>query len=207
MAVLLYIAAGNEAASVDQICLASLIRRGVLNAAGKLEIQTNADDLAGLLFDPDNEVRCLSDGRIIFAAVDVHLPCTSLDMPQQPQLFALDPERQTAVIPLIPRSVQSSLPDKPYFYVPSPDGKRIAILADQGAVVVLTLATGALDTVQAAGKHNLESAPAWRSAGELCFISTTTNGQPSQLVLWSNGTTRALSAHWPPAARKGFLDE
>jgi Tol biopolymer transport system component len=204
---LLYIRASNEAASTDQTCLASLTRRGILNAAGKLEIQTNADDLAGLLFDPNNEVRCLRDGRIIFAAADVHLPCTSLDMPQEPQLFALDPERQTAVIPLIPRSVQNSLPDKPCFYVPSPDGKRIAISADKGAVVVLTLATGALDTVRVAGKRDLESAPAWRSASELCFVSTTTNGQPAQLVLWNNGTTRVLSANWPPQARKGFLDE
>jgi len=204
---LVYIRASNEHSSTDQICLGSLTRRGILNAAGKLEIQTNTDDLAGLLFDPNNEVRCLTDGRIIFAAAEVHLPCTSLDMPQQPQLFALDPERQTAVIPLIPRSVQNSLPDNPCFYEPSPDGKRIAISTQKGAVVVLTLATGALATVQAAGKGDMASAPAWRSASELCFVSTTTNGQPSQVALWNNGTTRVLSANWPPPARKGFLDQ
>jgi len=203
---LVYVRAVNEPTGDDQICLGSLTRRVVLNAAGKIEIQTNADDLAGLLFDANNKVRCLSDGRIVFSALDLHLPCTALDMPQQSQLFALDPERQAAVIPLIPRSVEESLPAKPGYYETSPDGKRIAILADKGAVAVLTLATGALDTVQAPGDDDTVSAPAWRSASELCFISTT-NGRPAQVALWDNGTTRVLSANWPAAARKGFLDK
>jgi hypothetical protein len=203
---LLYVHAINEATTGDEICLGSLTRRGILNAAGKIEIRTNADDLAGLLFDANNKVRCLSDGRIIFAAADIHLPCTSLDMPQQPQFFALDPERQAGVIPLIPRSVQSSLPGKMDFYETSPDGKRIAISGEKGAVVVLTLATGVLDTVQAAGKKDTVSAPAWRSASELSYIFTT-NGQPAQVALWNHGTNRVLSANWPPEARKGFLDK
>ncbi len=203
---LLYVRAINEAAISDQICLGSLTRRGILNAAGGIEIRTNADDLAGLLFDANNKVRCLGDGRIIFAAADLHLPCTSLDMPQQAELFALDPERQAAVIPLIPRSVQDSLPGKTDFYETSPDGKRIAISGEKGAVVVLTLATGALETVQAAGKDDTVSVPAWRSASELCYIFTT-NGQPAQVALWNHGTNRVLSANWPPEARKGFLEK
>ncbi len=203
---LVYIRAINTPPSDDQISLASLTRRGILNAAGKIQIQTKADDLAGLLFAANNKVRCLSDGRIVFASADIHLPCTALDMPQQPQLFALDPERQVGVIPLIPRSVQGSLPAKPGFYEISPDGKRVAVFATKDAVVVLTLATGALDTVQAAGSVDTVSAPAWRSASELCFISTT-NGQPAQVALWNNGTTRVLSANWPAEARSGFLDK
>ncbi|MGP8200361.1 MAG: hypothetical protein ACLQU4_12770 [Limisphaerales bacterium] len=201
---LLYIM--NEAASGDEIGVGTLTRRGILNAAGRIEMQTKGDDLVGLLFDANNKVRCLSDGRIIFAAVDIHLPCTDLDMPQQAELFALDPERQAAVIPLIPRSVQNSLPANPDFYETSPDGKRIAISGAKGAVAVLTLATGKLDTVQAGGKDDTVCVPAWRSAGELCYVFTT-NGQPAQVALWSNGTNRVLSANWPADARKGFLDK
>ena len=203
---LVYIRALNQGASGDDLCLGSLTRRGILDAAGKIEVQTNAADLAGLLFDVNNKVRCLGDGRIVFAAADLHLPCTSLDMPQQPQLFALDTQRQYAVIPLIPRSVQDSLPGKPAFYEPSPDGKRIAISADKGAVVVLNLATGVLDTVQAAGSDDAATAPCWRSASELCFISST-NGQPAQVALWNHGKTRVLSSNWLPDTRKGFLDK
>ena len=191
-------------AADNQLSLASLTRRGVLNASGQIEIQTNAEDLVGLLFDANNKVRCLGDGRIVFSSADIHLPCTALDMPQQPQLFALDPERQNAVIPLIPRSVQEKLPAKPSFYEISPDGKRVAILGEKGALVVLTLATAALDTVQAAGSDDTVSAPAWRSARELCFIAAS-EGQPTQVALWTNGTTRVLSSHWPAEARRDFL--
>jgi hypothetical protein len=190
----------------DRISLGSLTRRVVLNAAGKIEIQSKAEDLAGLLFESINKVRCLSDGRIVFAAADVHLPCAALDMPQQAQLYVLDPERQTTVIPLIPRGVQEGLPVKPCFYEVSPDGKRIAILGEKGTVAVFTPATGDLQTVQAAAGGEAVSAPAWRSANELCFISSAEN-QPQQVSLWKEGTARALSTNWPAAVRKGFLDK
>ena len=73
-------------------------------------------------------------------------------------------------------------------------------------MVVLTLATGRVETVQAAAGDDAASAPVWRSASELCFIATT-NGRPPQMALWNNGTTRVLSANWPAEARKGFLDK
>jgi hypothetical protein len=203
---LLYVHAVSESANSDQLSLGLLTRRGILDGADKIEIQTNADDLAGLLFDANNKVRCLSDGRIIFAAADLHLPCTVLDMPQNPQLFALDAAREAAVIPLIPRSVQDSLPGKTDFYETSPDGKRVVISGEKGAIVVLTLATGTLDIVQAPGKEDTISVPAWRSASELCYIFAT-NGQPTQVALWNNGTNRVLSANWPSEARKGFLEK
>ena len=203
---LVYIHSMNEPAAEDQFSLASLSKRAVLNAAGKIELAAKAEDLAGLLFDAGNKVRCLPDGRILFASLDVHLPCTALDMPQRPQLFALDPERQAGVVPLIPRSVQENLPDKPNYYEASPDGRRVAILGEKGAVVVLTLATGVLETVQPAADRNLDTAPAWRTATELSFLCST-NGQPAQLALWTNGPPRVLSAAWPEAARKDFLDK
>ena len=106
---LVYVHAINGDAGGDQINLGSLTRRGVLNAAGKIEIQAKADDLASLLFDVNNKVRCPGDGRIVFAAVDIHLPASDFDTPRLPQLFALDPERQPAVIPLLPRSAQGNL--------------------------------------------------------------------------------------------------
>ena len=122
-------------------------------------------------------------------------------------VLPLDPERQPAVIPLLPRSAQENLPAKPAFYEPSPDGKRIAILGEKGAVVVLTLATGRVETVQAAAGDDAASAPVWRSASELCFIAPT-NGRPPQMALWNNGTTRGVERQLVYVeARKGFLDK
>ncbi|HVV71054.1 MAG TPA: hypothetical protein VHI52_06065 [Verrucomicrobiae bacterium] len=203
---LVYIRAVNGQPEGDQLSLGSLSRRTVLNAAGKIELNAKTEDLAGLLFESINKVRCLAGGRILFAAGEVHLPCTALDMPQQPQLYVLDPERQMAVIPLIPRSVRESLPAKASFYEASPDGKRIAIVGDKGEVAVFTPATGELENMQGSGGKDTVSAPAWRSPDELCFISSK-EGEPQQVALWKDGKTAVLSTNWPAAARKGFLDD
>ena len=202
---LVYIKSTTTVNKADQLSLGSVTRQGVFNAAGKFEIQPATEDLAGLLFEAYDKVRCLPDGRIIFAAADIHFPCTSLDMPQQPQLFAIDPARQQAVIPLVPRSVQDSLPFKPSSYETSPDGRRVAVSSDKSGVIILTLATGQVETVQADGDKDIVSAPVWRSADELCYISVT-NGRPAQVALWSNGLTRILSANWPSDVRTNFLD-
>lgn len=203
---LIYLRAINEAASGDEVSLGTITRRTVLDSAGKIAIQTNADDLAGLLFDNNNKVRCLPDGRIVFGAADLHLPCTVGDMPQQSRLFALDPDREATVVPLIPQGILDQLPAKMDYYEPSPDGKRVAISGEKGAVVVLTLASGDLTVVQAASGADTIAVPAWRSSSELCYVAQT-NGQPAQLALWNNGTNRVLSANWPAEARKGFLDK
>ena len=226
---LVYIRALAEQQKFDDLALAALQRRGILNAAGGIEIQAAADDLAGLACSVNNKVRCLRNGWIIFAAADIHLPSARLDQNQPPQLFALDPETQDAPIPLIPAWVRDELsdkpvfhgtgpdlssvhvltyfPDKPCFYEPSPDGRRIAISSGKGGVVVLTLAKGSLETVQEDGSDDTLSAPVWRSSGELCFIAAGDKNGPAQVALWSHGTNRVLSAHWPPEARKSFLEK
>ena len=68
---LLYIRAINEATVGDQVCLGSLTRTAVQFTAGKIEVQTNSDDLAGLLFNVNSKVRCPPDGRIISAATSI----------------------------------------------------------------------------------------------------------------------------------------
>ena len=212
---LVYINTVGPAPGGDKLQLGSLARRGLLNAAGKIELQAGQDELAGLLTFPYNKVRCLGDGRIIFSAADVRLPCTALDMPERQQLYCLDPQRQATLTPLIPQSVQSSVPEMVCFFEVSPDGKRISIGGKEGDVVVLTLATGEVETVQpritgsGGQSDHFNSVPVWRSTNELCFVSvqsTNNVNQPGQIVLHENGNTRTLSTAWPAELRKGWLD-
>lgn len=201
---LVYICASTEAGKYDETCLGSLSRRKVLDAGGKMEIQQKGDDLAVVLYAFYSRVRCLGDGRIIFTCQDIHLPCD--DVPKQPKLFAVDPERQAAVIPLLRNGAQNAIPENPVTYETSPDGKRIVIGGSDGDVVVLTVATGELQTLQSAGQDAV-SAPVWRSNDEVCYVSNAA-GQSAQVVLWKIGNiTNLLSANWPPEARKGFLEK
>jgi hypothetical protein len=186
-----------------------LTRRRVLNERGQVEIQNAKDDLAGLLFNDQARVRCLRDGRILFASEEWRLPVTTNDLPQRQQLFALDPERQSTLTPLVPRGTQEMLPAGLSYFEVSPDEKRVAVGGDKSRVAVFTLASGNVELLQDATDTDLKSIPCWRSASELCFIaiqSANTNQHKAEVALWQNGKTRFISRTWPEPARKGLLE-
>jgi dipeptidyl aminopeptidase/acylaminoacyl peptidase len=195
--------------STDDIKLGVLTRRRVLNERGQVEIQNAKDDLAGLLFNDQARVRCLRDGRILFASEEWRLPVTTNDLPQRQQLFALDPERQSTLTPLVPRGTQEMLPAGLSYFEVSPDEKRVAVGGDKSRVAVFTLASGNVELLQDATDTDLKSIPCWRSASELCFIaiqSANTNQHKAEVALWQNGKTRFISRTWPEPARKGLLE-
>ena len=210
---LVYITAARTN-SADDIRLGVLTRQRVLNESGQVEIQSNRVDLAGLLFNDQSRVRCLRDGRILFASEEWRLPVTTNDLPQRQQLFALDPERQSTLTPLVPRGTQEMLPANLSNFEISPDEKRIAVCGDKSEVAVFTLASGNVEVVQEPADNDKKSAdtksiPCWRTATELCFIAiqnSNTNKPKAEVGLWENGKTRLISRSWPAAARKGLLD-
>jgi len=196
---LVYINASGAMTGDDDLRLSSLTRRQVINAAGAVEIQTNHEDLAGMLFDVNLGVRCLSDGRIFFVAYDVQLPVTAEEMPSRPQVVACDPRHQTTLTRMIPRNVLEKLPDELQFFEVSPDEKSLLMAAGKGAVMVLSLADGKLTSVQSPGKDDAPSFPSWRS-NEVCYMSpapTNSAGRTWEVNLWKNGTNRVISADWP----------
>ncbi len=205
---LVYINAVGAMTSDDDLRLSALTRRQVVNALGAIEVQTNHDDLAGMLFDANLGVRCLSDGRILFIALDLQLPVTAPDMPQRPQIFCLDTRRQATLTRLIPRGVMEDLPHAGFFEV-SPDEKKVLMAGDKGAVTILTLADGNVTTVQTAGDDDPPSFPSWRG-DEVCYLfaSPTNSGTHTwEVALWKDGTNRVISAGWPADLRKGMLDK
>ena len=202
-----YIRAVGAMTKDDDLRLGCLTRRQVVDSAGALQLQTN-EDLAGLLFDSNLGVRCLSDGRILFTAMDLHLPVTAQDMPGYADIFAFDPQRQATVSRLVPRQAEETFQHAGFLEV-SPDEKKVLIAGDKGAVSVLTLASGEVAVVQAPGTDDEPSFPSWR-AGEVCFMVTApTNslGRKWEVALWKDGKTKLLSTNWPPEITKGFLDK
>ncbi len=199
------------ASGSDLLRLGSVARRRVLSDAGQIEVDEKIDELVGVLFDESGKVRCLKDGRILFSAIEAHLPTTAVDMPQRQQLFALDPDRQSTLTPLIPRSVQGSVPDNLSFFEVSPDMARVSLAGEKSAVAILTLATGAVELVQPAADSNAAGAtPVWRNATELCYISVPkleSAFSASEVALWKKDRAYFLSETWPDEVRKGLLDK
>jgi hypothetical protein len=205
---LVYIAAANTNCS-DDVLLAVLTRRQVFDGAGQWIAKPVQDELAGLLFNEQTRVRCLRDGRILFSSEEWRLPVTTNDLPQRQQLFALDPERQSTLTPLVPRGTHEQLPAGLSFFEVSPDDKRVAFGGDKGMVAVLTLASGNVEVLQNSSDTELKSVPSWRSATELCYVGaqeSKTNAIKWEVMLAGNGKTNVISRQWPEQFRKGLLD-
>jgi len=159
-----------EGGARDDLRLGTLIRRGVLDAQGRVGIQEDADDLVGVMFSTTSRVRCLRDGRILFNAVEFTLPVTTKDADvERERLFALDPARQATLVRVIPRGEEDNMPKNLAFFELSPDEQRVLVGGYDGEVSVLTIATGDVGTLQKAGDYNLLAAPVWRNDAEITY--------------------------------------
>ncbi len=175
----------------------SLSRRQVAGADGNLLAEAPpAENLATLVFDNLLAVRCLPDGRILFASADMTLPA-AVDTPRPISLFAFKPGEPGQVTRVIPRQAKTQLPPSPVFDL-SPNHKLIC-MTDDAKVCVVALADGQITWVQKA-EGKLRALPSWRTAGELCFIIPATKEDPhsrAEVALWSAGKTRVISTNWP----------
>ena len=198
-----------QATVEDAGSLGSLSRQRVIGDDGKFIKNPNGpEDLAGVVYSELSRVRCLKDGRIIFASVDVTLPSAAKDMPQQPELFSLTPSETPMVSRLMPEQSSEQIGDVAQFFEVSPDGQNVSIPDKTGTVDVVDLRSGDVTAVQDKpvpvkdpnGDHTptLLSIPQWRSDDELTFVAPGANSHPS-VVLWSlsKNAGKALSTTWP----------
>lgn len=197
--------------------MGSISRRMVRGEDGALLSEMPAaEDLAGIAYMDETRVRCLRDGRIVFASVEVSIPCTSKDMNPRGSLFAIDPERQATVSRLVPRESEAALGEFVHLFEVSPDEKHICVPFGSGQISVLTLATG--DVWQIPDKpienDQLRSAPCWRGENELCFATPPAEGDETkraQIVLCKldfekrQASMREISQEWDEAKLKEFL--
>lgn len=200
----------------DELRLGTLMRQPVVGEDGALlEELPKPDELAGLVFQREVRVRCLRDGRILFASFEMGLPCTAKDMPQRAALFAVHPERYPGVLRLVSRQVEPELPDAMALFEVSPDEQHVSIPGMDGRVVVLTLATGAICEVVAKDDvDRLRTEPAWRTEDELTVgVVPGAEGakERAQIALarlnWATcaAERRIISTDWPDEAVIGVL--
>jgi hypothetical protein len=167
---LVYVQAAGAGTQKDDLRLATLVRREVVDADGHIKIAEKAEDLAGLYFQDQTRVRCLKDGRILFNAVEFNLPTSAKDAGlEREKLFALDLARQATLVRMIPRGEEEKIPKNLTFFEVSSDEKQVLVGGFEGEVSVLTLATGDVEELQKAGEYNLMGAPVWRNAEEITY--------------------------------------
>lgn len=198
--------------------LGIVARRQVCGADGvPLATLPDAEELAGIVFQNWARVRCLRDGRVLFATLEVHMPCVSADMPQRAGLFAVDPGRQPGVTRLTSREAENALPGLLLLFEVSPDERHIAVPGDDGRTAILTLATGAVWPVVGEGEcDRLRTVPAWRSSDELCCaVVPESKGeqQRAEIALLKLNfdaqqvQRRIISTGWPQEVVVDFLQD
>jgi hypothetical protein len=169
------------------------------------------NDRLGLLFNDRLTVRWLSDGRLFFSSVEVTLPATTRDMPQQWSLFAFDPRMPAGIIRVLGRDFDGPLDSGLPLFLLSPDEKRVLLPGPKGAITLYEIATGTTTPVAGPDERDdkLRSLPSWRNDSEICFVGPVPsegNESPQlQVLLWKDGKTRSLSDAWPKETKEGWV--
>jgi dipeptidyl aminopeptidase/acylaminoacyl peptidase len=200
--------------------IGTLLKGQICDDSGALLTNTKYPEaLAGLIINAYTKVRCLSDGRIVFSSIEVSLPTIGADVPQQKQLFTLDPKRQVTITRLIPRGTLDQAEDYNIdFFEVSPDETMISIPSDEGRVAVFYPSTGEFKVLQAEDMDHVKTVPVWRYPNDLCYVNVNKSTDEKQaeqskdVVLqaptegkeWSE--PRSISKSWPSEARDNWLE-
>lgn len=175
-----------------------------------------AKDLAGLLLGANvTRVACLPDGRVLFAALPVHLPAITADMPSQLTLYALLAGATQSVASVVLPADVERLPNRVDRFILSPDKKKVAIPGNAGQVSILFLDSGKLvplqaDDVYTNTQNSDQLIPSWRNANEIALAVPagdpvgSTNRAEVVLMNLSGGKT-AISRSWTTNMTKDFL--
>ena len=203
---LVYVQASGAPVGKDDLLLGVLVRRGVVDDAGKINVDDQSQPLAGTIFDDESRVRCLKDGRVLFNAGEINLPVAAEDWGgKRQQFFAVDPARQSTLVRLIPRKHEEDMPGMLNFFEVSPDEKQVLFGAYRGNVCVLTLATGDVQYIQNGGKEKegIQGAPVWRNDGTFTYtrrVGPKDGKKPAravEVVVRRGEKEQVLSVSWP----------
>ncbi len=186
--------------------LAHIQRRNAVDANG-VPAAGASEPLAMSAFAFPPRVRCLPDGRVLFAGVPMTLPAA--EVAGASRFFVVAAGGTNAGPVAIPGD-PASLPTDLAAFAVSPDGRRVAI-AESGsdAVAVLEVATGALEVVSPSRGAKSRALPAWRGNGELFFAALPKAGAGrADWMRWTpgGGAAASFSAGWPAAAVEGLLE-
>lgn len=186
--------------------LVEIERIRVLDDRGAfVDPQENGEEIAYAVvaFSPRLEV--LPNGDLIFPSHPANLPASAGDIGENPRLYRIPASGGPPVaIPTEP----GALPMDLGYFVPSPDGRRIAVVeSGTDAVALLDLDSGKSEMVSEPHPGwKTRVMPSWRNAEEFTFAAVDPDTKRVGWMLWKDGKTSSLSSNWPDKTTNGFLE-
>lgn len=210
---LVFFKASGGAGQTDDLRLGALVKRTVLDSAGRINLANESTDLAGLVHHKQNRVRCLRDGRILFNAIPITLPTTGGGEKVHEQLFLSSKEPAAPLRPVISTAQLDQLPNSLSVFEVSPDETQVLIADDNGAVWLLALATGSFERItgklesdKGRGEGESYPAPAWRGPGEFTFLRRREPAAPFELILRRGDAETVLSRDWDATVLRRLIE-
>ncbi len=201
-------AVGQSDKDASSFQLADIRQRIVLDTNGRLV----AGDTVPLTMNASTfapRVRCLSDGRVLFAGIPLQWPAPAT-VATSARFYLIDPALGTNAVPVTIPSPPGTLPQDLASFVPNSNGRRIAIVeSGSDAVAVLDVTTGALEVISPKRGWKSKILPAWRGTDELYFaaLPESSSTRP-ELFRWRKGSApQAVSTNWPAAVVKSLLEK
>ncbi len=171
--------------------------------------------LARMIFRKNCKVRALADGRVVFSAMPIQLPCGDSQLNSKQTLFVVKPKENVLVAPMMPIDAVDFDSNLIEFFETNPSGKLISIPSTTDGVFVYDVLSGNASRVNC-GEFGWASrfafVPTWRNDDELCLSlksgKAEGKAEKDELMLWSHSkdSARSLSSSWPESVRKGFLE-
>lgn len=193
------------------IQLGSLTTVKVAGPDGALQAEwTERNDRVGLLFNDVLSVKWLRDGRLIFSSVEVTLPATPRDMPQEWSLFVLDPRMPASVTRVLARDLAQPRDLALPLFELSPDESKVLLPGQKGRVSLYEFASGEETQIvpKDDAKGETRGLPSWRNNEEITAIFPNADEDPkgsAHVMLWKAGQSRPLSDAWPKEMKDGWL--
>lgn len=189
--------------------LVEIERRRVLDESGKVGAalpEAEGDgELAYAIVAFAPRLAVLPDGAILFASHPAPLPAAADDLGENPRLYRLPAEGGS---PVAVPTEEGALPMDLGYFVPSPDGSRVAVVeSGTDAVAVIDLASGKSELVSpphAGWKSRVM--PSWRNEEEFTYAAGDEESGRVRWTLWKRGETRDLAEEWPEKITQGWME-
>ncbi|MCB1229484.1 MAG: hypothetical protein KDN19_04420 [Verrucomicrobiae bacterium] len=185
------------------------LQRASADTASKKENNTpETEQLATVLVPFSPRVAVLPDDRVLFSGQPVTLPSAGADPNEQPRLFTVPAHGGPVVTVPTP---EGALPMNLGYFVPSPDGRRVAVVeSETDAVAVVDLTGGKSQLISSPHLGwKCRTLPGWKSDGEMSYAEVDPVSGKISWRLWREGETgsRNLSEDWPPDSLNEWLEK